>query len=99
MTRPNDAVRPPPSQTGSLRVSPAVPPRTAPRPSPPLVVWGPNDDLRINPRHPGAPFAWVLYALAVPLVMLARAANHLARFWHGRRERAALRRQNRQKPL
>lgn len=92
MTASRDGIRPQPHRSGSLRLAAPAHPGQTRRPRQ-LLQWGANDDLRINARHPAAPLAWLLYALAVPLVMLVRAANQAVCYWHGRHERALLRRQ------
>lgn len=57
-----------------------------------LLLWGPGDELRINPQHPAAWPARVLYALAIPFFIARNAAEIAYSWWISRKERAVLRR-------
>lgn len=84
------AARPCPTRKATLLSAGSLtPPR---RPPVPLLLWGPHDELSINPLHPAVWPARLLYALVIPLVILRNLADTAYRWWISRRERAALHR-------
>jgi hypothetical protein len=64
---------------------------TAPQPVP-LLLWGPRDEVHINPQHPAAWPARLIYVLAVPAFIVRNAAEIAYSWWISRQERAVLRR-------
>ncbi len=58
----------------------------------PLIVIGQRGQVGLNWRHPGAPGAFALYILALPLIVLANLGDRAHRNWISRQERAALKR-------
>jgi hypothetical protein len=64
----------------------------SPKPPVSLLIWGPDDELRINPEHPAAWSARLLYALAIPFFIARNAAEIAYSWWISRKERAVLRR-------
>ena len=58
----------------------------------PLIVIGHRGQVGLNWRHPGAPVAFALYVLALPLIVLANLGDRAHRTWISRNERAAFKR-------
>jgi hypothetical protein len=58
----------------------------------PLLLWGPGDEVHINPRHPAAWPARFVFVLAVPVFFARNAAELAYSWWISRKERAVLRR-------
>jgi hypothetical protein len=62
------------------------------QPPVPLLLWGPGDEVGINPQHPGAWPARFAYVLAIPVFIARNAAEIAYSWWISRKERAVLRR-------
>ncbi len=79
-----------PTHHGALRST--TPNDESAEPPVALLLWGPADELRINPQHPAAWPARFVYALAIPLFIARNAAEIAYAWWISRKERAVLRR-------
>ncbi|MBY0227034.1 MAG: hypothetical protein K2Q28_14615 [Hyphomicrobium sp.] len=62
------------------------------QPPVPLLLWGPGDEVHINPQHPAAWPARFAYLLAIPVFFARNAAEFAYSWWISRKERAVLRR-------